>query len=852
VDKWGGSGVSKQIWWVLTYHSEGVISFILILLCNNNNLDYIFCDHLHRVMSAAHKRQGLRRLFQIALSNGNKSASNSLSGPIGPTLARDGDSKSMVDCLRNFASYSGGFTHTSSVHIYTPWHSNSSTQSSSSVGHRYSFASSAAPQPAVAAVTDEDREALSDVRNIGISAHIDSGKTTLTERILFYTGRIHAIHEVRGKDGVGAKMDSMDLEREKGITIQSAATFCQWKDTHINIIDTPGHVDFTIEVERALRVLDGAILVLCSVGGVQSQSITVDRQMRRYDVPRVAFVNKLDRAGADPFKVLNQLRDKLKLNAAAVQIPIGLEENLEGLVDVVDMKAYKFEGVSGEEVVEVAIPGGDVLKQAEAVRAELVERVAEVDDELGEAFLEDADITADKLRAAIRRAALALKFVPLFMGSAFKNKGVQLLLDGVSDYLPCPIDIDNTALDLSRDEEKLILPCSRLGPLVALAFKLEEGRFGQLTYVRVYSGVLKKGDVVVNTSTGKKIKVPRLVRMHSDELEDINEARAGDIVAMFGIDCSSGDTFTDGTQIAMTSMNVPDPVMSLAISPKARDMSANFSKALSRFQKEDPTFQVTQDPESGETIISGMGELHLEIYCERMKREYKVDCEVGKPRVNYRETITKKIPFDYLHKKQTGGQGQYGRVIGYMEPIPFDGPTKFEFDNEMIGTAIPSNFIPAIEKGFREVANAGSLIGHPVEGIRVVLTDGASHAVDSSELAFKLAAMYAFRKFYPNAAPTVLEPIMTVEITVPNEFQGAVIGDLNRRKGVVQNSEAEGEDVVIVAQVPLNEMFGYSTSLRSMTQGKGEFTMEYSTHQAVGAESMAQLTANYTTAKELE
>ena len=697
-----------------------------------------------------------------------------------------------------------------------------------------------AAQPAT--VQDADRELLSDVRNIGISAHIDSGKTTLSERILYYTGRINAIHEVRGKDGVGAKMDSMDLEREKGITIQSAATFAKWKDTHINLIDTPGHVDFTIEVERALRVLDGAVLVLCSVGGVQSQSITVDRQMRRYDVPRLAFINKLDRAGADPYKVLGQVRDKLKLNAAAVQLPIGVEDALRGLVDLVDRKAYAFEGPSGDKVVEVPVPG-DMAAEVEARRAELVERVADVDEEVGELFLMEEPVEPTVLRAAIRRATLSLSFVPVFMGSAFKNKGVQLLLDGVTDYLPCPLDVKNTALDLANGEAPQTLACSRSGPLVALAFKLEEGRFGQLTYVRIYSGVLRKGDYMINQSTGKRIKVPRLVRMHSNELEDIAEAGAGDIVAVFGVECASGDTFTDGTRLAMTSIKVPDPVMSLAVAPTARDQSANFSKALNRFQKEDPTFRVAQDAESGQTVISGMGELHLEIYVERMRREYKVDCEVGRPRVNYRETITRAAEFDHLHKKQSGGQGQYARVVGRIEPLPEGSDAKFEFVNNLIGNAIPPSYIPACEKGFAEAVNSGSLIGHPVEGVRVVITDGAAHAVDSSELAFKLACVHAFRAAFDKAAPTVLEPIMKVEVRAPTEFQGAVMGDINRRKGLINGSEQEGDDTVLDALVPLNQMFGYSTVLRSMTQGKGEFTMEYEAHQAVTQDVLAELTA---------
>ncbi|KAI3429283.1 hypothetical protein D9Q98_005379 [Chlorella vulgaris] len=700
-----------------------------------------------------------------------------------------------------------------------------------------------------AGITEEDMAALTDVRNIGISAHIDSGKTTLTERILFYTGRIHAIHEVRGKDGVGAKMDSMDLEREKGITIQSAATFCRWKQTHINIIDTPGHVDFTIEVERALRVLDGAILVLCSVGGVQSQSITVDRQMRRYDVPRVAFINKLDRAGADPWKVIRQMREKLRLNAAALQIPIGHEDSLRGLVDLVERRAFHFEGSSGEQIVEVPIPA-DLQAEVEAKRAELIEHVAEVDEELAEQFVLEEPIDGDMLAAAVRRSVLSLKFVPIFMGSAFKNRGVQLLLDGVHDYLPSPLDVNNFALDLGKAEEKTLLPCSRSGPLVALAFKLEEGRFGQLTYMRIYSGTVRKGDSIINQTNGKRIKVPRLVRMHSDELEDIQEASAGDIVAMFGVECASGDTFCDAnTTLAMTSISVPEPVMSLAVAPKARDQSANFSKALNRFTKEDPTFKVAMDPESGQTIVSGMGELHLEIYIERMKREYKVECEVGKPRVNFRETITRRAEFDYLHKKQSGGQGQYGRITGYLEPLPEDHPTKFEFENGIVGNAIPPTYIPACEKGFREAVNAGALIGHPVEGVRVVITDGAAHAVDSSELAFKLASLFAFKQGYERAAPTILEPIMNVEITAPSEFQGNIIGDVNRRKGIIQGSEQEGDDVVINAHVPLNEMFGYSTGLRSMTQGKGEFTMEYQAHMPVTADVQAELTSQYRTAR---
>ncbi|CAD7696459.1 unnamed protein product [Ostreobium quekettii] len=696
---------------------------------------------------------------------------------------------------------------------------------------------------------DDERTGLASVRNIGISAHIDSGKTTLTERVLFYTGRIRAIHEVRGKDGVGAKMDSMDLEREKGITIQSAATYCQWKDIDINIIDTPGHVDFTIEVERALRVLDGAILVLCGVGGVQSQTITVDRQMRRYAVPRLAFVNKLDRAGADPWKVIEQIRNKLNENCAAVEIPLGLEDDHRGLVDVVGRSAYYFEGAKGEQVVKADVPA-HLAGEMESKRTELIEKVADVDDQLADLFIGEQPIGEAELRAAIRRSTVARTFVPVFMGSAFKNRGVQLLLDGVADYLPNPLEVANKCLDVDEGEAVRELPCLPSGPLVCLAFKLEEGRYGQLTYVRVYSGTLRKGDWIVNTTNKKKVKVPRLVKMHSDELEDIAEASAGDIVAMFGVECASGDTFTDGSvRYAMTSIRVPDPVMSLAIIPKSSLVTAAFSKALQRFMKEDPTFKVALNAETGETLISGMGELHLDVYVERLRREYKVDCDIGKPKVNYREAITQRGEFDYLHKKQSGGSGQYGRVIGYIEPLPEGSPNKAEFENKIVGNAIPPEFIAACEKGFLEAVNSGGLIGHPVQGVRFVLMDGQAHTVDSSELAFKLACIYAFRQAFSKAKPVILEPIMEVEVTVPSEFQGTVIGDLNKRKGLVKSSHQERDDVVIQVDVPLNEMFGYSTTLRSQTQGKGEFTMEYLNHAPVTQSMQAELTNQFSRAK---
>ena len=626
--------------------------------------------------------------------------------------------------------------------------------------------------------------------------------------------------------------------------LQSAATYCAWKDNHINIIDTPGHVDFTIEVERSLRVLDGAVLVLCGVGGVQSQSITVDRQMRRYDVPRVAFINKLDRTGANPWRIVDQVREKLRANCAAVQVPIGLEDAHEGVVCLLRRVALRNTGARGEKVEEGPMPA-EMAKLVEEKRAELVERVAEVDDTLAEIFLERgaAEVTAEELKAAIRRATLALKFYPVFLGSAYKNKGVQLLLDGVVDYLPSPLETRPIALDLDKEEAPVQLQTASKAPLVGLAFKLEEGRFGQLTYIRVYQGALRRGGFLVNTSNGKRVKVPRLVRMHSDDMEDVEYAGPGEIVAMFGIECASGDTFTDGAvNYAMTSMRVPEPVMSLAITPKVRDPA--FGKALNRFQKEDPTFRVAVDAESGQTIISGMGELHLEVYVERMKREYKVEADVGRPRVNYREAITRAAEFDYLHKKQSGGQGQYGRVVGRIEPMGDAAAGEaqgFEFVNGMVGSAITPGFIQAIEKGFREAVQSGALIGHPVQGVRVTLTDGASHAVDSSELAFKIAALHAFRQACEKAAPVILEPLMRVEVTVPSEYQGTIVGAVNRRKGVIQSSEAQADDVVVTAEVPLNNMFGYSTELRSMTQGKGEFTMEYVRHATVTQDVQAEL-----------
>jgi elongation factor G len=693
-----------------------------------------------------------------------------------------------------------------------------------------------------ASLSTAAEEPVQKLRNIGISAHIDSGKTTLTERILYFTGRIGAIHEVRGKDGVGAKMDSMELEREKGITIQSAATHCQWGEHEINIIDTPGHVDFTIEVERALRVLDGAILVLCGVAGVQSQSITVDRQMKRYSVPRIAFINKLDREGADPDVVVEALRTKLNLNAAATQLPIGLAKDHEGVVDVVAMEAHYFEGPNGEEPVVREVPEG-MVEEAQACRALMLERLADVDEEIADYFLSEEEPPLDVLRGAIRRQTIALSFVPVFMGSAFKNKGVHPLLDGVAHYLPAPTEVTNHALDLKRDEAQVELSGKPRDPLVGLAFKLEEGRFGQLTYMRIYQGSLNRGDTVVSMASGDKVRVPKLVRMHSNDMEEVESCSAGDIVAMFGVDTTSGTTFTDGSvRQSMTSMFVPEPVVSLALTPKDRN-SSNFGKALGRFTKEDPTFRVHTDPESGETIISGMGELHLEIYVERMMREYKVECTTGAPKVAIRETCSQRAPFAYTHKKQSGGSGQYGKVEGYLEPLDAEvvGATGVEFRSELMGNNIPPDFIPAIEKGFNEAFAAGHLCGAPVMGVRVVLKDGAAHAVDSNELSFRAAAMGAFKQAMSQAKPLILEPVMSVEVSVPSEFQGATVAQLSQRKGTVNSMDDSNEYATIDADVPLQNMFGYSSDLRSATQGKGEFSMEYKMHMPVTRDKQEEL-----------
>ena len=685
---------------------------------------------------------------------------------------------------------------------------------------------------------------LAKVRNIGISAHIDSGKTTLTERILYYAGIIHKIQEVRG-EGSGATMDHMELEKERGITITSAATTVSWQDSVVNIIDTPGHVDFTVEVERSLRVLDGAILVLCGVSGVQSQSFTVDRQMKRYQVPCLAFVNKLDRSGADPVRVIAQLREKLGHNAVAMQIPIGLEGDHTGVIDLLVQRAYYFDGEQGETVREAEIPA-QLMDETREARAALLDAISMFSDEMTELLLEEQDVPLELIYDTVRRAVLARDLTPVFMGSAYKNKGVQPLLDAVNHYLPSPLDRQYLATD-NRAKEKTEVYPDKNKPLVAMAFKITDDSYGQLTYTRVYQGTLSKGDTHFNPRLNKKQRVGRLVRMHSNERQEIDKAVAGDIVAMVGVDCASGDTYCDPKiNISMEKIYVADPVIELAIKPEKQDDLVKVSKALNRFMKEDPTFRVTIDQESNETIIKGMGELHLEIYVQRIQREYKANVIVGNPKVNYREAPTALAEFDYKHRKQTGGAGQYAHVIGKLQVMPpsEDGQT-FLFNNNVVGGRIPKEYIPGVEKGFRESLAKGPLAGFQVINVQIDLDDGTFHHVDSSELAFKIAARAAFKEAFMQANPVLLEPVMKVEVETPSDFQGPVQGDLSSRRGILQGSNMRDDFTIIEAEVPLAEMFGYSTDLRSKTQGKASFSMEFSCYKPVPGSIQEQLASKY-------
>lgn len=696
---------------------------------------------------------------------------------------------------------------------------------------------------------------LPKTRNIGISAHIDSGKTTLTERILFYCDMIHKIEDVRG-GGAGATMDHMELEKEKGITITSAATTVNWegidkegitfaegdgKSIKINIIDTPGHVDFTVEVERSLRVLDGAVLVLCSVSGVQAQSITVDRQMKRYNVPRLAFLNKMDRMGAGAEKGAKELREKLNHNAVLVQLPIGAEENFNGVVDLITSKAYYFDGDNGEKVRIEECPA-DMADEVATKRAEMIDAVAEYDDDVMERYLEGNEPTEEELHRCIKIGVQTLQLTPVYMGSAFKNKGVQCLLNAVARYLPSPLSCEKAKgiKDTKDGEVEVTLEPDFAADLVCMAFKITDEQFGQLTYTRIYQGTLNKGDSIYNTRTKKKVRIGRMVRMNSNDRENIDMAGAGDIIAMVGVDCASGDTFVANDNLLNLScegMHVPIPVIELSIKAKDKDMQARMSKGLSRFRKEDPTFHVFTDEESGETRIAGMGELHLEIYVERLKREYKADVDVGAPQVNYRETIRNEAAFDYTHKKQTGGSGQFGQVVGVLRPLTKENKDKedqnFKFKNNIKGGSIPTEFIGACEKGFEDVMDKGPLAAFPLIDVEVELNDGKYHDVDSSDMAFRIASRQAMRQGIARADAVLLEPFMQVQVETPDEFQGFVIGDLSSRRGLIQGSEATaGGETVINAQVPLSEMFGYSTDLRSGSAGKASYSMEFAEYKA--------------------
>lgn len=698
-----------------------------------------------------------------------------------------------------------------------------------------------------------DMKALPKTRNIGISAHIDSGKTTLSERILFYCAKIHKIEEVKG-GGAGATMDHMELEREKGITITSAATTVEWtginaagvtyaegdgKGIKVNLIDTPGHVDFTVEVERSLRVLDGAILVLCSVAGVQSQSITVDRQMKRYRVPRLAFLNKMDRMGANAFNGVKALREKLNHNAVLMQVPIGSEENFVGMIDLITMKAYYFDGENGEKVREEAIPA-DMLDNAKSYREGLLDTISAFDDKMMEDLLEGKEPTEETIHRVIKEATQSLKLTPVFMGSAFKNKGVQLLLNAVARYLPSPLTAEAPKAIDSKTGEKVDLSPDATKGLVCMAFKITDEQFGQLTYTRIYQGTLTKGDTLLNTRTKKRVRIGRIVRMNSNDRENIDYACAGDIIAMIGVDCASGDTFVSDSgeldHLSCEGMHIPIPVIELSIKAKDKEQQAKMGKGLQRFLKEDPTFHVFTDEESGETRIAGMGELHLEIYTERLKREYKAEVEVGAPQVNYRETIRGEANFEYTHKKQTGGSGQFAKVAGKIKPLADERKERedqvYRFTNEIKGGVIPNEFIPSCDKGFNDVMNKGPLAAFPVIGVEAILQDGQYHDVDSSDMAFRIAARMAMRDAIKKAQPVLLEPIMKVEVESPQEFQGFVIGDLSSRRGVILGSEtSEGGDAVINAHVPLSEMFGYSTTLRSGTAGKAGYSMEFAKYE---------------------
>ncbi len=673
---------------------------------------------------------------------------------------------------------------------------------------------------------------LEKVRNIGIAAHIDAGKTTTTERILFYTGVSHKIGEVH--DGA-ATMDWMEQEQERGITITSAATTCEWKGTQINIIDTPGHVDFTIEVERSMRVLDGAVAVFCSVGGVQPQSETVWRQANKYGVPRMVFVNKMDRTGADFYEVERQIKDRLKSNAVPIQLPIGAEENFRGIIDLVTMKATVWDDDQtkmGQEFEVVDIPA-DMLEKAEAYREKLIEAISEFDETLLEKFMEGVALSEDEIKAGIKKATLAISMIPMTCGTAFKNKGVQTLLDAVIDYLPAPTEVAEMKGQYENGDE-VVVESTDDGVVAALAFKVMTDKFvGQLTFVRIYRGVLESGSYVYNTTKDKKERVGRLVKMHANKREEISALYAGEIGAVVGLQSTlTGDTLAgDKDRVILEKMEFPAPVISVAVEPKTKADQEKMGIALGKLAGEDPSFRVSTDEESGQTLIAGMGELHLEIIVDRMKREFGVEAEVGAPQVAYRETIRNSVNKEYKYAKQSGGRGQFGHV--YLKIEPQEPGSGYTFVDEVKGGVIPKEYIPAVDKGIQEAMTRGIQAGYPVEDIKVTLYDGSYHEVDSSEMAFKLAGSMGFREGARAANPVILEPIMKVEVEVPEDYMGDVIGDISKRRGQVNGMNERSGNKIVDAFVPLSEMFGYSTDLRSMTQGRATYAMEFDHYEEV-------------------
>ncbi len=669
---------------------------------------------------------------------------------------------------------------------------------------------------------------LERVRNIGIAAHIDAGKTTTTERILFYSGVVHKIGEVH--DGA-AVTDWMAQERERGITITAAAISTSWQDHRINIIDTPGHVDFTIEVERSMRVLDGVIAVFCAVGGVQPQSETVWRQADRYSVPRMVFVNKMDRTGADFLKVYGQIKDRLKANAAPIQLPIGAEGELQGIIDLVGNKAYIYKNDLGTDIQETEIPA-DMAQESAEWRAKLMESVAETDEELIEHFLENGELTEEQLKKGIREGVLKHGLVPLICGSAFKNKGVQLLLDAVVDYLPAPVDVPPIQGLLPNGDEA-IRASDDNAPFSALAFKVMADPYGKLTFVRMYSGVLEKGSYVTNSTKDSKERISRLVVLKADEREEVDQLRAGDLGAVLGLkSTTTGDTLcTTDEPIVLETLFIPEPVISVAVEPKTKGDMEKLSKALQSLSEEDPTFRVSTDQETNQTVIAGMGELHLEILVDRMLREFKVEANIGAPQVSYRETIRSSSKGEGKYARQTGGKGQYGHVVIEMEPgEPGSG---FEFINKIVGGAVPKEYIGPASNGMKETCDSGVLAGYPLIDVKVTMVDGSFHDVDSSEMAFKIAGSMAFKDGVKKCNPVLLEPMMKVEVEAPDDFLGSIIGDLSSRRGQVEGQSIDDGQSKVQSKVPLAEMFGYATQLRSMTQGRGIFSMEFSNYEEV-------------------